>query len=140
MTFIAWDDKLATDIFVIDEEHKFLIENLNVLFDVCNDEAQPLDEKDSLIRAVLSNLAHYTHTHFVVEEEMMRVFHYPDMDAHKAEHTSFVEKVAYLNSSVKEGGMDLSNSLLNFLKEWLTKHILGTDARMASYLREKGQN
>lgn len=139
MTFFSWDDSLGTDIFVIDEEHKFLVENLNVLHDVVNDQDQEQEDRDSLIKAVLENLLHYTGTHFVVEEEMMRVYQYPDIDAHKEEHSKFAEKVSYLNQAVQESGMDISASLLNFLKDWLTNHIKGTDARMGRFLKERGQ-
>ena len=140
MAFIEWQDQLATDIFVIDSEHKLLISYLNDLHAIINDETldQPVRDKGTL--DVLNHLTEYTQTHFVVEEELMRVYEYPGMVNHKSEHDSFVAKVGYLTSEIQADPMNISNLLLNYLKDWLTKHILGTDAKLGKFLVEKGQN
>lgn len=140
MAFIEWNDRLATHIKVVDEEHKFLIENLNVLYEVSTDRTSATEERDKLAKAVLENLGYYIHTHFVVEEELMRVFQYPGIDAHKAEHKGFTDKITYLSGVIAEGGMDISIALLTFLKDWLSTHIMETDAKMGKFLTERGQN
>ena len=138
--FIKWDTDLYTDIRIIDEEHKFLIENINLLHSVVNQEGATLDDSDEAIGRILENLVHYTHTHFVVEEEFMRVYKYPYFKHHKDEHDGFIEKITSLNNDFQEHSLNLSNSLVVFLKDWLTNHILNTDRQLASFLIEKGQN
>ncbi len=138
--FIQWSTELDTDITIIDEEHKFLVDNINILHKLMNQKGVPQAATDSAMKDILNNLAHYTHTHFVVEEEFMRVYSYPDRDAHKAEHDDFISKVSGLNADFQENSLDLSNSLLLFLKDWLTNHILKTDHKMTAFLKDKGQN
>lgn len=136
---INWDAKLETGIHVVDEEHKFLVQNLNLLNQIVHQKGIEQDLIDDDVRAVLNNLAHYTQTHFVVEEELMRTWQYPGYSAHKSEHNEFIRRVMVLTSTFAEGGMDISGTMLSFLREWLTSHILGTDHAMASFLKAQGQ-
>ena len=138
--FITWNSDLYLEITIIDEEHKFLIENINLLYKLLNQKGIPQVSVDEAVGEILSNLVHYTHTHFVVEEEFMRVYGYPNLDHHKGEHDGFIEKITNLNNDFQEHSLNLSNSLLVFLKDWLTNHILNTDRELASFLIEKGQN
>ncbi len=136
---IAWDTKLETGIHVVDEEHKFLVQNLNLLNQVVHQKGIAQELLDDDVRAVLNNLAHYTQTHFVVEEELMRVWQYPGFSQHQAEHNDFIRRVMSLTSAFADGGMDISGTMLNYLREWLTTHILGTDHAMGNFLKGKGQ-
>jgi len=140
MSFIEWQDQLATHIFVVDQEHRFLIKTLNKLHEVVNESQLSQQARDTLVMEVLNDLTFYTQTHFVVEEELMRVYAYPGLVNHKAEHDSFVAKVGYLTGEIKSHPMDISNHLLGFLKDWLTKHIMVIDSNMGKFLTEKGQN
>lgn len=138
--FVEWDEQFRTGIHVIDEEHRFLIENINLLHQINEEKGlEPANLHDEL-EAVLRNLTHYTQTHFIVEEEMMRVWAYEGYHDHKLEHDKFVHKLQLLQASFEEAEMNLSPSLIIFLKDWLTNHILGTDLVMAAYLKDKGQN
>jgi len=138
--FIEWDEKFRTDIYVVDEEHRFLIDNINLLHQITEQQGIEPEYLHDELKAVLRNLAHYTQTHFIVEEEMMRVWNYEDFHSHKLEHDKFVQQIHSLQDSFDEADMDLSPSLLKFLKDWLTNHILGTDLVMAKYLTGRGQN
>ncbi len=137
---IEWDSKLETGIFVIDQEHRFLIENINLLHQISTHPQEDAAALENELTAVFDNLVHYSRTHFVVEEELMRVWSYEGLHSHKLEHDRFLQRILSLQQDMQEQEVQLGQALLNFLKEWLTQHILVVDQAMAHYLKAKGQN
>ena len=47
-------------------------------------------------------------------------------------------KVKSLIVDVKNGKLTVSIDVMNFLKDWLDKHIMGTDKKYAPYMHSKG--
>jgi hemerythrin len=73
----------------------------------------------------LNELADYTHTHFAVEESLMRMLRYPGITAHIAEHERLKKMLEeYRHSILKEGSrVELSD----FIQSWLIDHISKVD-------------
>jgi len=140
MSKFDWDEKYATHVHLIDEEHKFLFETLRVLDGINSTAEMPVEQKDEAIKGVIKNLLKYTATHFVVEEEMMRVYGYSEMAAHIAEHQKFASKVTYLETVVEESGFNMPEAMIVFLGNWLVEHIGKVDSKLGVFLTEKGQN
>ena len=135
-----WDEKFETGVYLIDEEHKFLFENLNILEEINADSTMESEEKAQLLKVVIQNLQHYTQTHFVVEEEFMRVYGYLEVDEHLVEHTKFIKQINELLGLFKEGKFDLPSSMIVFLRDWLAHHIGKVDMKLGVFLKEAGQN
>ena len=63
----------------------------------------------------------------------------PDLAAHKKEHVGLTDQVLEVQKKYKAGSTStLSLEVLNFLKNWLIKHIQGTDKKYGPYLNGKG--
>ncbi len=79
----------------------------------------------------LNKLADYTHTHFSVEESLMRMLRYPDISAHIAEHQRLKDSLEEFRHSVlKEGSrIDLSD----FIQSWLVDHISNVDRKYVEH-------
>ena len=133
MEFISWNDKLSVGVKIFDEEHKQLISFLNKLNQsiLSGSTAKTMGE-------ILANLVRYTRIHFKHEQDYMTAHGYPDYDMHKKEHDSLTTQVAEYNERLKSGKTTYSLELLNFLRDWLTKHIQGSDMNYKNFFISKG--
>jgi hemerythrin-like metal-binding protein len=133
MSIMVWSEKLSVGVERFDNEHKKLVEMLNGLHD------EMLKGKAAnVIGPLLSNLVKYTQTHFANEEALFKTHHYPNALTHKLEHDQLRKKAAEMDHAFKEGRINLSTDTMKFLKDWLTKHILGTDMQYKDFLNAKG--
>jgi len=129
---MTFDEKLHVGNRLMDREHAILIEYINTL--------QGLVDGDSsrhLVGQVLEGLIQYTKTHFYVEEELMYAFRYPDYVNHIQAHEKFKQTMQQLSSQYKQGEADITNELMDFLKDWLIKHIQKVDRKLADFLKGK---
>jgi hemerythrin len=85
------------------------------------------DKYDSIV-ALLEELREYTREHFKHEEEYMQSIGYKKMFSQVVEHNQFLEKIDAVDlEHMDMNQTDVLMALLNFLVEWLTKHILEKD-------------
>ncbi len=131
--FVEWTDELSVGIQEIDEQHKILVGLLNRLY-----ESIILRTDSEEAANVLKELSQYTIVHFAVEESLMRILGYDDYEEHKKHHEELTQQVVDLSNRVSSGKLSSSMELLNFLKNWLTKHILIEDKRYSSHFLECG--
>ena len=88
---LQWSDSYKVGIQEVDEQHKELVAMLNALH-VAIVERHAKEAS----RKILDQLADYTHTHFLLEESLMRVTHYPGFDIHKQQHEELIKQVVDL--------------------------------------------
>lgn len=122
-------DKLLTGISEIDAQHQ-------VLFDVVArlEKAVTSEDKWSAVHFGLVELAGYVNIHFAVEEALMRLHGYPDLEAHIAEHRRSSADLCELEAnSIRR--KDISESMLAMLRAWLITHIGGADLAYVPHLR-----
>ncbi len=89
-------------------------------------------------REALDELVDYTKTHFTFEEGLMRDNDYPGFEPHKAKHEEMIKKVEQVLSEYEQNNDTAMSDAAEFLKDWLIKHINGTDKEYSSYLIAKG--
>jgi len=134
MPLMTWSDKLSVGVEVFDSDHKRLVAMVNELFDAVN----AGKGKDALGH-VLDGLVTYTKTHFAREEEYMKKWAYPKMTAHLKEHTDLTRQALEVQKKWHAGeSAVLSLEVLNFLKNWLLKHIQGSDKEYTLHFNSKG--
>ncbi|MBP8082174.1 MAG: hemerythrin family protein [Spirochaetes bacterium] len=135
MAYIEWDDSYSVGVEIFDNEHKKLIDIINRLH-----LALLMKETDAVIGKALKDLIEYTITHFAHEEENMANQTYPEFFKHKKEHDELIKKVQDYKTQIESGKTTISLSLMNFLKDWLMNHILGTDMKYRSFFAGKTLN
>lgn len=133
MPLIQWNDELSIGINSIDEQHKKIVNMINVL----NDALQS-GKADKVLAKIFVELAVYTSTHFGYEEELFTRYGYSESQAHKNEHHALLQQVNDLQQKMQEGDFMISVEVMLFLKEWLINHILKTDKAYAVFLKDKG--
>jgi hemerythrin len=87
---------------------------------------------------LLRSLLAYTRDHFSAEEAMMASARYPGLAAHREKHRELTRKVEEFAARFERGEVTLNVQLLNFLRDWLTKHIEGTDREYGPWMNEHG--
>jgi hemerythrin-like metal-binding protein len=133
MALITWNPALEVGVKEIDAQHKRLVDLVNQLND-----AMRLGQGRDKIGPVLNELVRYTVSHFATEERFMDAHRYALSANHKAEHKKLLEDVGAFKAKFDSGNANLSIEVLQFLRDWLSKHIMGTDKKLGGALNEKG--
>ncbi|MFH0730004.1 MAG: bacteriohemerythrin [Pseudomonadota bacterium] len=133
MAFFEWKYDYSVGIAKIDDQHKVLVGFLNDLYD-----SMMAGKGKETLDAVLINLVEYTKTHFATEESLMKLYEYPDYEVHKQKHDKLTGYVLELKQKFDSGQISNPIQITNFLKDWLGKHIMGTDKRYGPFLNAKG--
>lgn len=131
MSLITWSDEIySVGIRKMDDQHKQLIGLINAL----HDHRDSTDRE--FIERVIATLIQYTKRHFVDEERILEKLHWSNLDIHRAQHVQFIKTLSDLKSMYEQNDLskDLVEKLTEFLKNWLTKHILVEDKAYARYL------
>lgn len=133
MALLNWSDNYSVGVKEIDSQHKKLVELINNLHD-----GMKQGKGKEILGTVLNELASYTVYHFGFEEKLFDKYGYPETIVHKRQHADLVAQVKKLVESYNNGGSVLSMDLMNFLKDWLTQHIAGSDKKYTAFLNSKG--
>lgn len=133
MPIMSWTDTYSTGIAEIDQQHKKLIDLINSLHD-----AMAKGQGKIVLGKTLGELIHYCASHFAVEEKLFDKHGYPEADEHKDKHQKMTSKVLALQQQFEQGKATLTIEVMDFLQQWLDKHILGTDKKYAPFLKSKG--
>jgi len=126
MPYLEWTKDLDTGIASIDAQHRKLVEMVNVLHDSAAAAECPS-------KALVEGLRQYAGEHFHIEEGYMQCFGYPGFAAHLREHEAFMRAVAELDASCVSGEAS-TEAVSEFLRRWLTEHILSVDMEMSRFL------
>jgi len=132
LPLIEWNDAFSVGIQKIDEQHKKFFSITNLLFDSMRG-AQDRD----VVGSVLKELQQYVVYHFKAEESLMKMYNYPNMNAHKQEHDGAIHTVNKLVLDYERGVQTVDIELLKFLSDWIQSHILQVDRKYIPYVREK---
>lgn len=128
-----WRSEYSLGIDEIDSQHKGLISCISSLEKSIEDP----DEKQrwAAIHYAIVQLSDYTRIHFTVEESLMRVLAYPDIDAHIAQHGVFI---SYLKDMERKSiTHDVrEEEIVSFLRNWLLQHIMVDDKRYAAFFAQ----
>jgi hemerythrin len=128
-----WSEIYSVKIGIVDTQHKNLVNILNELHQAMLG-AQGKDK----LGQVLLNLIKYSQVHFAMEEKLMQSHGYTDFPAHKAEHDQLASTVLEFQRKFLSNEVGLTVEMMDFLKDWLSKHILDSDKKYGPFLNAKG--
>jgi hemerythrin-like metal-binding protein len=134
MAMFEWSTGYSVKVPVLDAQHRKLFALANKLHD-----AMRSGEGRAVIGEVLAELVTYTRTHFDDEERQMQAVGYPTLAAHAAAHRAFIETLAELQRQHYQGALSVTVETMTTLRDWLTKHIKGTDQQYMPYMSGTGR-
>jgi hemerythrin len=120
---IEWDNRYAVGIEQIDNQHRELLKMANNL---CL----------GTIREVISFMRH----HFLTEEELLDHIHYPDIAAHKQQHSNFAKEVFDKVDQLEAAQQPFSQNFTQHLRNMIITHITLTDKKYATYINILNHN
>ncbi len=123
-----WNTNFETGISIIDEQHKGLINLLNLLI------SHIAYQSDApTLNLVFDELKAYTVNHFSTEEKIWEQYFSDDawIEWHKHAHVDFIAEVIAIKEESDKPLEDIIEEIVKFLTHWLAFHILDSDKRMA---------
>jgi len=133
MALITWDQSYSVKVAELDGHHQKLFFLLNTLHDAMRE-----GKGNSVIQTIVEELANYTHIHFQREEALMEQTKFPGLDVHRVEHQKLMARVSEYKAALDKGSGVNTSAVLEFLREWLAKHINRMDKAYASHLNASG--
>ena len=132
MPLMQWSNEMSVHIKLVDDQHMKLVGMLNRIWDAMRER-----KADTVMASVLTDLLDYTSYHFSTEEGLFRVHHYPERSRHRREHEELTDRARKLNERYSSGDLSVIE-FLQFLKDWLNDHIIGSDKKFGPFLNSKG--
>ena len=134
MDLIIWRESFETGYLRVDNQHKQLVALINKLY-----KGMGAKDKEMQLKLIFNELFNYTLTHFTMEETMMQGFEYPNYLQHKDQHSQFIIKMKDFKEAYFLDNKKINLEILNFLKDWLLKHIIGTDKVTFEEIKKRTQ-
>jgi hemerythrin-like metal-binding domain len=130
---IQFTPDLMTNVEIIDQQHKALIECINEIVAMGVEAAG----KEKIEKSLLF-LGNYVIKHFHDEEEVQLQVGYPKYEQHRREHQDFVENYKAFVADYRERGpsIDFMLRLNRAVIRWIVQHIQDSDLDLAYYIRE----
>lgn len=133
MPLLNWNNSYSVNIAEIDNQHMKLVDLINRLFD-----AMKAGKGTEATGQILNELVTYTIYHFGYEEKLLASNQYPSLLTHKNEHLLLTKKVQELKAAQLKNSAVVTIETMNFLKDWLTNHIVKEDKKYSAFLNAKG--
>jgi hemerythrin-like metal-binding protein len=133
METLEWNADYATGIPEIDAQHSYLFELTNRFIRSLHGQPEP-----AALQQIIAELEDYTQKHFTFEEKCMAEARYPHLEEHRQSHQRLREQIARFRSELAGGQID-PHELADFLRNWLTLHVLREDMRYIPTLTARGE-
>jgi hemerythrin len=127
-----WSSSYGVGVASIDAQHQNLFAIARELH-----AAMVAGQGKAALGRILERLVSYTLVHFAHEERLMRLYDYPDLSAHIAEHDGLTKRVTRFQEDFNAGRVAMSVQLLQFLKDWLQRHIQDSDRKYAPHIKDR---
>ena len=132
MEKIRWDQSFSVGVAKLDEQHRHIIDMINLLIE----NVEP-DIRSEPISETLTRMTKYAEEHFETEEQLLAQHAYPELLSHKEEHAVFCKKTAAFCLDTMRYKTSVPEEILLYLNDWWTNHILTIDMRYSSFFKER---
>ena len=127
MKFMEMSDSDLVHIEKIDNQHKSLSDEVNIIYD----SVIACDKKKTL--KLLNELIDHLDEHFKTEEKMMKDSTYPGYISHKLEHDRFYHQMKRTTEKYSSGKDNYGLEHLKSIKRWFFNHIEINDKKCGEY-------
>ena len=86
-----------------------------------------------IINETVDDLINYADYHFKTEEKYFELHNYPESQQHIIQHSFYKDEILQFKKEILDGKSTVPIDVFNFLKDWLTEHIMQSDKKYAKY-------
>jgi hemerythrin len=128
---IIWTKEFETGSAKLDQQHRLLIDNINLLKDLLDAPELRKEEKEFSL-FLIDYLEAYANIHFKGEERCMEAYRCPVHALNKQEHERFRGFIHdYKRLREVEGfKVEQLRNLHRFMRTWIVEHILKIDTQL----------
>jgi hemerythrin len=130
---MLWKDEYGVGIKEIDEQHKQLVDLINVLMGVIR-----TIPKEEVLKGLIDNIIQYKIAHFATEEKYFHLFEYEGTVEHEAAHRVFDKEIKALQEKHSGDTIALAFALVDFLENWFIGHLNGADKKYVQCFHDHG--
>ena len=134
---VAWDEKYATGIELIDSQHKELFSLTNELFRACIGEDEELKD---VFKETMGRMVEYVRFHFGAEQELLQRIKYPDYHEHKKQHDILIRDILEAGKEYNKGEKFVPNQFVRTMRDWILSHIALTDKQYVVFIAAQKKN
>jgi hemerythrin len=128
---VEWDNRFLVGIQLIDDQHKELVRLINDFYLGCFTE----DENAKLhFKLTVYGLVNYIKYHFASEEQVLERIRYPDINAHKRQHSEFVRELLERLEHFEQNRVFSIKNFIRYLRDWMVTHMTLIDKKYATYI------
>lgn len=130
------DESLLTGDETVDTQHREIVALVDRML-----EAEQAGHGEELMAHALEHLAAYASSHFACEQDLMKKYGFPaeDAEAHIADHRDLTERTRDFVLSYRAGEVSTVQPLIDFLLEWLDRHIEHVDRKLVEHVQGSTQ-
>jgi hemerythrin-like metal-binding protein len=128
-----WNESFSVKVKSCDEAHRKLLSLIQRLHD-----SIVMDQGPAYTQVILAELADYTDTHFASEEALLVQTKYSGLELQCHQHQTFVAKLVEFRQSLEYAPTTTPLAMVEYLKNWLVRHIKMVDCQYSSHLNANG--
>jgi len=127
--FLAWSNLFLIGDPLIDSEHKVLVDYVNHIYELIN-----VPNNHDAVISLLHSLHDHAKRHFQSEGKLLRRLGLPDHQSHLIEHDAMLREMEAWINELQQGAELSKERVLDFVREWVVRHILFVDMRLKEHL------
>lgn len=127
-----WEKEFEIGCEMVDAQHRELV-NLVSEFEKSIEKSVTGKQLADVLRFVVG----YTRYHFSAEEQLMQQIGYNELIPHKKIHDELIHEVTGILLKLKNGEKLEPARLLEFLTDWVKKHVLEEDKKIGEFFRSR---
>lgn len=127
MSQYRWDQTLDVGVEAMNDEHRILIDKMNIVYDLFAEGAA-----FNAQQTALDDLLAYAKQHFDEEEEYVASIQFEELGQHKIIHKMLLEKLGGERDKAVEAGA-IPESFFKMLSFWIVTHIKGVDTKYGAH-------
>lgn len=129
MRSIIWKPEFLIGIDAIDREHRDIFDRLLAL-----EQGIVKREPWHVMQFLLADVGYALKFHFAVEEALLAMIGFPELEAHRQQHVKLTLELSELERKVKKSNSPMD--LVHFFEEWFVKHVLVEDRQFVDFSRQ----
>jgi hemerythrin-like metal-binding protein len=126
-----WDERYSVGIQSIDDQHQELLRLINNFCFACTVYDEGAKPNFTLM---IHGLVNYIKYHFDAEEQLLERIKYPDIAAHRRQHTEFMRDILERVENFQRGGAFPLKNFAHYIRDWMITHFTLIDKKYATYI------